>query len=207
MAKAKRSKSASASIPASVWDKLGETVKAKGGTEEALRILIKQRGEHFLDMLADFLVWEEIQTRTCFPITVDYSRSISEMIKAAQYVYSNKNITAKNFPVEGRGIFETEVVLEHFDRSIGSEEAIKELAQMGLRPAKIEHLLAFTARRTLLRWFYPIVALGAVWDDQHDHRFVVFQYGEPKYTLDLGWFFGKSWRPHCRFLALRATTL
>ena len=72
------------------------------------------------------------------------------------------DFTAKNFPITGEGKVTAQLVLVHFNRDISSEDAVKEMAQMGLEPAKTEHLLAYGAQH----WQRDpelVVALGSVW--------------------------------------------
>ena len=62
-----------------------------------------------------------------FRLTVDYSQSLEEMIAAGRYDWTNDNITAKRFSIEGNGIVEYEARYFHFNRNISSESAIKEI--------------------------------------------------------------------------------
>jgi hypothetical protein len=93
-------------------------------------------------------------------VVIDYGQTIKQMIEAGRYDYC-KNITAKHFPIKGCGKVASPVVLVHVNRDISGEDALKEMAQLGLRPARIEHLLAYGA----LLWQRdpPIVpALGSL---------------------------------------------
>lgn len=192
-----------ASMAADVWGKLDDRVKAKGGTEDAMHILAKDEGAPLLDVIADILVKAELKTRKRFPVEVDYAKSLADMVKAGKYDYASDNIVAKNFPIEGTGVVETELVLVHFDRDIGSDAAIKELEQMGLVPCKIEHLLALGAKHPDLQREYPIICLGSSWVGSGGDRDVPYLSDwRAGRRLDLDWF-GSRWGRYCRFAAVR----
>ena len=137
-----------------------------------------------------------------YSITVNYSLSLEEMVAAGRYDWKNNDITAKHFSVKGEGVVDVDIELVHFDRVMdSSDEVIREL-NVGLRPAKIEELLAFGAKYPDVQRQFPIVALGSVW--QHlDDRHVPFLWGysDERY-LYLDWF-GDRWRGNFRFLAVR----
>lgn len=192
-----------ASKAASIWSKIDAAVKAKGGSEDALDSLDRKEGAPLVDVIADILVKAELKTRTRFTVEVDYTKPIADMVTAGGYNYANPNITAENFPVTGNGTVECEVILVHFDRNIKSEAAITELEQMGLQPAKIEHLLALGAKHPDLQREFPIICLGSSWVDSDGDRDVpcLDDWGARR-SLDLHWF-GDVWVGDCRFAAVR----
>ena len=155
-----------------------------------------------IDQIASLLVRAGAASRNVYPVTVDYSQTLDQMIEAGKYDCWNDSITAENFPIEGNGTVNTEVVLVHFDRDISSENAIKKMEQMGLEPAKTEHLLAYGA----LAWQRDpklIVALGSSWVSPGGDRDVPCldgYFGDRR--LDLYWF-GGDWYDGWRFLAVR----
>ena len=144
-----------------------------------------------------------IVTGDQYRIIVDYNRSLSKMIKAGNYDWFNDNITAKNFPLKGKGKHELEAILFHFDRDIESEEAIAEMDKQGYRPGRIEELLALGGKYPNLQKEFPIVALGSVWRNPDGHRSVPFLHRNgSERNLRLGWF-GYGWHANDRFLAFR----
>lgn len=167
-----------ASMAASVWSKLDGKVKARGGTEDAIHILDKPEGDALLDSIAEQLVEAELKTRDRFPITINYhGLTLEHMIAECGCDYNNPNITAANFPITpvvvtdadvvesdsktGKLVVEEEVIIVHFNKYISSENAITELAKMGLEPARIEHALAFGKKYPNAQRKYPIVFLGS----------------------------------------------
>jgi|GEM_PF-4883892 len=98
-----------------------------------------------------------------FPITIDYSRTLEEMIAAGHYNYINPGI-AMGAPAVGRNDAEKAIIhLVHFGRSISSTDAVTELEIRGLRAARLEELLAFGAKYPgMQRMDEPIVAIGTV---------------------------------------------
>jgi len=192
-----------ASKAASIWSKIDAAVKAKGGSEDALDILDREEGAPLVDVIAGILVKAELKTRTRFPVTVDYTKPLDAMITAGNYDYRNDNITTENFPVTGNGTVECEVILVHFDRDIKSEAAITELEQMGLQPAKIEHLLALGAKHPDLQREFPIICLGSSWVHSDGDRVVPYLgHWDAERGLVLRWFVSR-WSRFCRFAAVR----
>ena len=136
-------------------------------------------------------------------VTVDYGMSLADMIAAGRYDWTNSDITAKHFPVKGEGKAEVEIQLVHFDRVMGSDDVIRELDKMGLRPAAIEELLAFGAKYPDVQREFPIVALKSVWRSAFGYRYVACLSGDGSgRDLHLRWF-GFGWSEFCRFAAVR----
>ena len=135
-------------------------------------------------------------------ISLDYGMSFAEMITQGRYDWTNSDITEERFPVKGIGKVERTVELIHFGYNISSEDAVKDLAKRGLRPATIEELLAFGAKYSDLQRKFLIVALGSsarVGDD----RYVPYLCRhDAERGLNLGWW-GGGWYGSFRFLAVR----
>ena len=133
-------------------------IRAEGGTTEVewlsagdnfKRIILLASGEFELTPVAKVVA---------STIAFNYGMSLSEMISVGNYGWKNDLYTEKNFPIKGDG----EVVmphLHHFGRDISSENAIKELDKLGLRPATLPELLLFGANNPEEQKKYPIVAL------------------------------------------------
>ena len=138
-----------------------------------------------------------------FSITVDYTRSLEEMVKAGKYNYVHEEISARHFPIEGNGTIETEVILVRFYRGVQNDEAIKKMEHMGLVPVKIEHLLALDAQHPDLPREDPIVCLGSVWVSRHGyHNFPYLGDWGGERGLCLDWD-DDGWGGDCWFAAFR----
>lgn len=135
-------------------------------------------------------------------ITVNYGLSFAEMIAAGHYDWTNSDITEERFPVKGIGKVERNIELIHFGYDIASDDAVKELARRGPRPATTEELLAFGTKYPELQRKFSIVALGS---SAHvsGRRYVPFlcRLGA-KRNLYLFWW-GVGWLDVYRFLAVR----
>jgi hypothetical protein len=141
-----------------------------------------------------------------FRLTVDYDQTLEQMIAAGRYDWKNSDITAKRFPIEGKGIVEFEGRYFHFNRDISSENAIKEIEAADPKnpwsAAKIEHVLSHGKTFPEEQRNFPIIGLGSV-AEVDGHRYVPGLYsGGSERRLDLGWF-GVDWFPVFRFLAVR----
>ncbi len=135
-------------------------------------------------------------------LTVDYSRTLQEMIVAGKYDWKDSNVTEKNFPkVSGdKNVF---CKLFHFNRSISSKEAIAEMDKTGYRPATLFELLALGAKYPGLQHQFPIVALDSVLTGVDGDRRV------PPCLRVCGWrelglvWSDRDWSDDYRFLAVR----
>lgn len=136
-----------------------------------------------------------------YPLHIDSSSSLEQMVAAGSYDYVNPDITQENFPLEGKS--DVEAVLVHFDRSIESEQVLSELERLGLSPASMAELAVFGATNPELQPQFPIVALGSAWTRPNGRRLVgcLGSISDDR-GLYLGWF-DDGWDPGCRFLAVR----
>ena len=139
-------------------------------------------------------------------LTVDYSRTVQEMINAGNYEWINSDITAKHFPLptelNGKKV-PVSTKLFHFNRSISSKDAIAEMDKAGYRPATLAELLALGEAHPELQREFPIVALGSVWRVAYVNRNVpVLSFDDYRRRLILVWF-GHGWGGRCRFLGVR----
>lgn len=127
-------------------------------------------------------------------------RPLGEAIKAGKYDYVNSSIL-ENF--QGTSVpGKKEVSVICFNRYISSEDAVKEMAKMNLRPADIWDELAFGEKYPDLQRKYPIVALGSSCELSGRRRVPLL------YELDSGRdlylsYWGGGWFGDCRFLAVR----
>lgn len=140
-----------------------------------------------------------------FAITVDYSRSLSEMISVGGYNYANKNITEEHFRIICRYYkVDCEVELVHLNEEMTSDEVLEELDKLGLRPAFLEELLAFGETYPEIQRDFPIVSLGSSVRTAHrGNRLVPYIDGwHDRRSLDLYWF-DFNWDAKCRFAAVR----
>ena len=137
-----------------------------------------------------------------FRITVDYGKSLAEMILAGHYDWTNSNITEKRFPVKGSGKVELDLELVHYDHNFSSDDAVKEMAKRGLRPATIEELLAFGVKYPEEQLKFPVVALGSSARVDGGRHVPFLSRDGAERDLNLGWWDG-GWRGGYRFLAVR----
>jgi hypothetical protein len=140
-------------------------------------------------------------------ITVDYTKSLEEMIAAGRYDWVNRDITPSRFPIVGTGVAEFETKVFHFDRYISSEDAVTAIKADDTQnpweqPAKIEALLAYGAKNPDEQRQYPIIGLGSVARVRSGRRVPGLGLIDAERDLGLGWW-GSDWRAHHRFLAVR----
>ena len=134
-------------------------------------------------------------------VTVDYGSIVEEMVRAGSYNYANPDITSQNFTTTRGGEWQGEVILVHFGRVIGSDDALAELEKMGLRTGGLHELLAVGVQHPDKQREFPIVALGSGWQRPDGDRGVPFLGSwDGLRELYLRWF-GVDWYEHCRFLA------
>ena len=128
--------------------------------------------------------------------------SLKDMIALGHYDWVNQNITEDRFPMPANLVLGAEPKLFHFNRSISSDSAIKEMDKDGYCLATIWDLLDFGAKNPEVQRQFPIVALGSVCGVDGDRYVACLDRDDAKRCLDLCWF-GGDWRGDCRFLAVR----
>lgn len=141
-----------------------------------------------------------------FRVTVDYGQSLKEMITAGVYDWVDPKITAKHFRLPGRGRVEIPLTIVSYPLPMTGGQVVGALAEQGLQPARLEHLLAFDAVHAML-YDMCLVALGMMWVDPEGTaqvpylRDIVID-GEHQ-TLDLALEpFDREWELSTRFLAM-----
>ncbi len=144
-----------------------------------------------------------------FPITVDYNRSLEEMIAAGNY-HGHISDMIKGCPISGEGVHHLDLVLVAIEGEMYIDSVRIALSQRGLRAATIEELLALGEQHPELQRNFPIMALGSVWDCPHTGASTVpslYQHGREgakERTLydvsDTGGFWGMG-----RYAAIRET--
>ena len=174
------------------WGTIEAVFNKLGGMEAAQCFL---RGE---------LVVPGTENIVSYSITIDYGKTLEEMVKAGAYDWKNSDITSEHFPIDGNGMVECTTELVHFNRSISTDDALAELDKQGFRPATIEELLAFGSTNPEIQRQFPIIALGSVWASRGGDRCVAYlnRRGSER-GLSLDWFDDDDWDDHCRFLAVR----
>ena len=141
-----------------------------------------------------------------FDLSIDYSRTVQEMINAGNYGWTNNNITEKHFPLptelNGKKV-SVLTKLFHFNRLISSNDAIAEMDKVGYRPATLPELLALGETHPEIQKEFSVVALGSVWRYAFDFRAVpVLNFDGDLRKLSLYWF-GRDWADYYRFLGIR----
>lgn len=116
------------------------------------------------------------QTRE-YPVVVDYSRTLAEMIEADDYDYVSYDINADNFQISGEGKVKIDIQLVNLNKFASTDEILAELDKRGLRPATLPELLAFNERYNIRlnesAFIIGFIALGSVWSDENDFHSVV----------------------------------
>jgi hypothetical protein len=138
------------------------------------------------------------------PFTVDYSLTVEKMMEKTGLV--NSNVTSANFPIPkelvGKKVDKVADLL-HFNRFISSDDAVTETSEKNCDSATIFEQLAFAATYSDLQKQFPIVALGSVWRDAGDGRYVsVLDFVGRRRELALRWF-DVDWSDYDRFLGVR----
>lgn len=144
-----------------------------------------------------------LPTGQIFKVAVDYGQTLEQMIAAGRYDWVSSGITPKRFPISGEGGAERELVLVHPNKVASTDEVLAELDRHGLRPAKIEEILALGAAHPELQREFPIVELGSSFVDGLGSRRFAYL-GRYVALRGLRLFCDvDGWGVRCRFLAAR----
>lgn len=155
----------------------------------------------FAKMVADFII-RGGTVGDVYPIVVDYSLSLAQMIAAGRYDWVNSDITSERFPIVGTGTVALDGQLEHYGRNVSSEAVLSDMDQKGLRPATMPELLVFGVKYPEKQLGFPIVGLGSVALVCGRRRVGSLDRHDRKRYLALPWF-DRVWGGLYRFLAFR----
>jgi hypothetical protein len=162
-----------------------------------------QNGESLARVLREALTPDGKPAGNSYPLSVDYGRSVEDGVKAGRYDWANSNITSRNFPTKWKGTAEVTVGLAHFNRYVSTDETLRELDKIGMRPAELHEFLAFGEKYPEVQREFPIVALGSVWQGRLGIRRVPYLRRDGSMRgLDLYWIV-HDWSEVCRFAAVR----
>ncbi len=134
-------------------------------------------------------------------MTVDYGQTLVKMIAAGHYDWVNIDITAKNFPIVGKGKQKLVSRLIHFNRDISSDDVGEKLDTRGLRAATIAELLAFGMTFPEVQRKFPIIALGSLVLFLGSLHAAYLCTDDAERCLHLHWR-GDVWPTNWRFLAV-----
>jgi len=148
-------------------------------------------------------------------LSIDYTKTVEQVIADGNYNRENSDVTSKNFPISPEMIekkVEVSTKLFHFNRNISSEDVISEMDEAGYRPANLMELLVLGASfpelqgqfsTPELQGRFSTIALGSVWHDAYDGRHVPYlDVNGSRRELDLDHFDG-AWSVYCRFFGVR----
>jgi hypothetical protein len=108
---------------------------------------------------------EEHDAQQEYPITVDHSRSLVDLLMSTGPTKRPSpedvaEIGAK-WPIDGSGPEERTTVIVRLHKYATTREAESEIARRGLRAARLDELLAFGERYPDVQDSFPVVALGS----------------------------------------------
>ena len=136
-------------------------------------------------------------------VTVNYGKTLEEMVSAGQYDWSRDNINSTNFPITGEGVVEVNLELVHLNKVVSTDEVMAYLEANGLRAVTLEELLAFGAKYPEIQREFPVIAIGSSWvGPGGDRRVPYLGRSGSERSLSLFWD-DDDWRKICRFLAVR----
>lgn len=140
-----------------------------------------------------------------FTLKVDYTETVFEMVAAGKYDFANERINDKNFPRPAEKIGQREEVsarLFNFNRVLDSEQVIARMAKKGFRPGTSTELLSFGMRKPRLQRYFPIAALGSIWENAYGDDIIWLCQENDSRILDRRWF-NEQFVHFVRFLGVR----
>ncbi|MEK7102660.1 MAG: hypothetical protein AAB912_03465, partial [Patescibacteria group bacterium] len=192
-----------AGFAAALWIALEAAVREAGGSDEDIHRLGTDEGKDTLCKMAKVAALRgecevigadnSASATSHYPVTVDYSRSMEQMVAAGEYNTKNDNITQEHFPLQGSDQIEVELHLVHLNRDASTDSVLAELDNQGRRPATLPELLAFGSKYPNFQKEFPIMALGSVWQGWGgDRRVACLGRWDGERRLRLDWV-GAGW--------------
>lgn len=108
----------------------------------------------------------------------------------------------KRFSLKVGGVRTLQVELVHLNRTVSSEEAMKEIEQRGTRPAMLEELLAFRTTYLDVHYKHPIIALGSFVVLSGDRYVPILLPDDAEYEFQL-YEWDSLWSDKYQFLVVR----
>lgn len=139
-------------------------------------------------------------------LTVNYEQSLEQLLMNGEFQWAHHRVNSDNFTIRGVGKQEVSLVLLHINREVPTSVINDVMQELGLKPARIEHLLVFGARFKEYQEKFPIAALGSVWVDKFDEDQSGFvpTLGVSKKGRRVQLNYAESlWKPEWRFLAFK----
>src|SRR5262245_14587935 len=137
-------------------------------------------------------------------ITSGDGRSTEALVDAGRYGYAHSCVSSDNFPVRPTGAARLrEVVLLGFERTVSSDEAIREATRLGLERPTYEDALHFGIEHPEVQRDGPVVFLHDPWHGFFGRRDVLCLWsnaGRRELGLDG---FDDGWDPRYRFAFVR----
>ena len=200
-------KNVSAIVSGAGWigsfaDGLIRELRKRDISDEAIHSIVVEGGELPIGKIADALAEVIQRAKNIFSLTINYTRTIEDGVKAGKYDWANSDITTNHFPSKETGTKEVSIELIHFGQDKTTDEVLSELDKKGLRPATLKELLALGEKHPDLQREFLIVAFGSVWQDADDRYCAYLDGGGSERGLDLGWVDGR-WDDFFRFAAVR----
>jgi hypothetical protein len=160
--------------------------------------IICMNGSNFFEAINEI-----VDASSIYSVLVNYDRSVEEGIRAGHYDWSNSNITSSNFPSTRKGAVGENIHLVHFNKVMSTDAVLAELDKMGLRPAELQHSLAFGEKYPEVQREFPVIFLGSVWRSPNGDRHCPYLgRGGAGRWLGLRWLF-RDWYEYSRFADVR----
>ena len=150
---------------------------------DCLRLFFNTYPEIQAEKLDEFLA-------TPYMVTVNYNEPVGEMILAGRYDDWEDCV----WGINGCDIVTRRAVVLKLRDQISAKDAIAQIEDQGLRPARTEELFAFGATYPIAQTEYDILALGSWYLDEEKHRRFPYlgRRGDKRYIWtmkeEVGWY-------------------
>lgn len=96
-------------------------------------------------------------------VVVDYNKSVSQMVDEAKehYLWVTDELCKADFPIGQLGVAQLNMRIVDFERTSYMPSA--DLAELGMREATVEELLAFAVQHRCPTGIHDLMASGSVW--------------------------------------------
>lgn len=144
-----------------------------------------------------------------FNFTVDYTRSVEEMVKAGKYDWLDTNVIDR-YPIPEAKVGQSENIITellHFNRLMYYEDAIEEIEKKGYRDTTAHEIMAFAEKNFELREDFPVFSLGSLWQVEAYRAILALNVHPSRslfnYDLNRTFLAGGDFPAICRFLVVR----
>lgn len=137
-----------------------------------------------------------------YMVTVNYNKTVNQLVKDGKYDWSNSDISDSHFPLNKKGEEQVEIFIVSIDHRMSDPEVTQFINSLGLQDVNVKEELSLGVQFPDLQRKDPIVGRGSTWRDSDGDVYVPCLYGSESCRglnlFDLGGGWDSAWQFACK---------